>query len=122
MKKRCRVPSCSSYKNYGGRGINYDDRWEFFEGFYADMGDPPTDAHTLERRDNNLGYSKENCCWATRSEQNLNRRNNRLLELGGISKPLTVWARERGISPSTVRSRIFRHGWTVEEALSGNRT
>lgn len=119
MKKRCRSPS---NENYGGRGIVYDERWESFESFYSDMGDPPSAAHTLERRDNDLGYSKSNCRWATMAEQNLNKRSNDLIEFQGQTKPLTTWARERGINPSTLRTRIHRRGWTVEEAFSGQRS
>jgi hypothetical protein len=121
MKKRCRTPSSSSYANYGGRGIDYDARWEFFENFYADMGDPPSTTHTLDRRENDLGYSKDNCQWATRVEQNLNKRNNVQIEFNGITKPLTAWARELDINPSTLRTRIYRRGWTIEEALRGKR-
>jgi len=72
MKQRCDNPQRSDYQYYGGRGITYDPRWADIENFLADMGPRPADL-TLERRDNDLGYSKENCYWATRSTQALNR-------------------------------------------------
>lgn len=73
MIKRCTNPNASNYHNYGGRGITVDPRWLVFENFYEDMGDPPPNT-TLDRENNNQGYSKENCRWATWSQQMSNRR------------------------------------------------
>jgi len=68
MKTRCNNPNFKDAKYYSEKGITYDTRWEKFEAFYEDLGPCPKD-HTLDRRDSSLGYYKENCRWATHSEQ-----------------------------------------------------
>lgn len=74
IKTRCNNSKGASYANYGARGITYDLYWEHFENFVRDMGTRPTPAHSIERIDNDKGYSKANCKWATCFEQSTNRR------------------------------------------------
>lgn len=74
MKDRCNNPKAPSYVNYGARGIGYCDQWEHFKNFAIDMGMKPSPKHSLERVDNDKGYSPENCVWATQTEQCINRR------------------------------------------------
>lgn len=99
--------------------IDMDPTWyESFETFYADVGDPPSPQHSIDRVDNAKGYWPNNCRWATKTEQNLNRDVTRMLSFNGVTKPLVEFAAEVGIAVNTVRTRIDVLGWSVERALS----
>lgn len=75
MKGRCHNPSHADYYNYGARGVIVSDEWmNSFETFISDMGNRPTATSTIERVGNDKGYSKDNCMWLEKSEQNKNRR------------------------------------------------
>lgn len=77
--QRCYSEKNPAYKNYGGRGILVCKEWQSnlgFSQFLKDMGEKPSKGHSVERRDNDLGYSKDNCYWATRHQQARNRRSN----------------------------------------------
>jgi hypothetical protein len=106
MKARCSNPNHPGYQNYGGRGITVCKRWLKFETFLADMGEKPAGL-TLERIDNDKGYSKANCRWATWSEQQNNRRSqkNQVLVKGRTVKQ---WAREWGIEYGAAYMRLKR--------------
>ena len=119
IKKRCYSPRARGYANYGGRGIKVCDRWrESFAAFYADMGPRPSPDHQIDRYpDGNGDYEPGNCRWATRAEQNRNRKNNRLLLFRGHIMCLTDWAKRVGMSKGTLLERLQR-GMSIEEALT----
>ncbi len=73
MRQRCNNENYRGFHFYGGRGIKICKEWDDFWVFVDDMGDRP-EGHTLDRKDNDKGYSKENCRWATPVEQIQNRR------------------------------------------------
>lgn len=106
---RCQNTSASGYKNYGGRGIKVCARWKVFENFLADIGDPDDCTLTIERKDNNGDYEPGNCRWATRSEQGVNKRNNRFIDHEGKSMTVTDWSRYLGISRSTLIEALSKH-------------
>lgn len=119
MLSRCRNPNHKHFANYGGRGITVCDRWQAeggFDRFMADMGERPQ-GMTLDRRNNDLGYSPENCRWATRKEQNSNRRNCIFVEIDGEKITLRECCRRLGISYRPIVKRIQDRGWPVEMAL-----
>ena len=116
MMQRCRYPKHKQYADYGGRGINVCDRWLTFENFVADMGERPKGL-TLDRWPNNDGdYAPGNCRWATRTEQNRNRRDNRMVTWGGETLCLAEWAERLGITRSSLHERLERH--TLAHAMS----
>jgi len=116
MKKRCFSDSYNEHEHYKDRGIGMCDSWLMFMNFYNDMGPAPSPEHTLDRIDNDGDYCKENCRWALQSVQQNNRSNNRLLTYKGRTQTMSMWAREKGITPNLLRLRL-RRGWSVEEAL-----
>jgi hypothetical protein len=116
MRARCDRPSSKSFNDYGARGIHYSPKWIKFENFVADMGNPP-EGQTLDRIDSDGNYYKENCRWATRTEQNLNRRSCVRYEHGGKSQTLAEWSRETGIGRVTLLKRIQR-GVPISLALT----
>lgn len=113
---RCTNVNNHAYKDYGGRGITVCDRWRSFENFFADMGNPPA-GMTIDRADNDKGYCKENCRWASRKEQGRNRRSTVLLTHNGRTMCMKAWAEEMGMCGSAIRHRL-NIGWSVEKALT----
>jgi hypothetical protein len=117
IKNRCYNPNVKSYPDYGARGITVCDRWlESFENFLADMGDRPTDKHTLDRRDNDKEYSPENCVWETRRVQAQHTRRSRMLTYQGRTQSMAAWCDELGLKYRLIESRTER-GWPADEAF-----
>lgn len=116
MRARCFNGKAKDYPRYGGRGITVCERWLKFENFLADMGECPIGL-TLDRKNNNGNYEPENCQWATRVEQQNNRRNNRYLVSNGVSKSAREWEKELGLSKGAIQHRL-KAGWSMESATT----
>ena len=97
MKARCSNKKHKDFDRYGGRGISFCKKWEKFEGFYEDMGNRPK-SKELDRIDNDGMYSKENCRWATRKEQNRNKATNVMIKYKGETRCIAEWAEVLNIS------------------------
>ena len=117
MKTRCLNKNRRHYKNYGGRGITICDEWMDFQNFYRDMGECPSGL-TLERIDNDKGYCKSNCKWATSEEQVNNKRTNHFLTYKGKTQTAKQWSEELGISYNVIRQRIYK-GFNTYRILNG---
>lgn len=115
MRSRCLNPMNASYKHYGARGISVCEEWvNDFDKFFDDMGEAP-EGMSLDRIDNELGYSPQNCRWATLRDQLNNQRRNRRLTLEGVTMTASQWAEKLGIRLDTLLKRLDR--MPVDQAL-----
>lgn len=117
MRDRCNNKNNKNYHNYGGRGIKVCKRWDSFTDFHKDMGGKPKST-SLERIDNNKGYSPTNCKWATRKEQARNTRKNVFWTDEGITLTVAEWSEKTNISYQTLYNRVNYRGWTIKKALT----
>lgn len=115
MWTRVRSDRPNLKKHYKDRGITVCKRWRRFENFLADMGEPPK-GMTLDRRNNDHGYSKANCRWATQAEQMQNTTRIVRVTFRGRTQHLAAWAREYGLSRGCLSGRLKR-GLSIAEAL-----
>ncbi len=105
LKGRCFNEDNPGYPDYGGRGITVCERWmgpDGFANFYADMGPKPKQRYTIERKDNDLGYSPENCVWDTKRVQSRNRRSVRYVTVGGETLCVKDWGFRLGVSAQSL--------------------
>lgn len=117
MIRRCQNPADKDFHRYGARGIKVCERWMSYANFVADMNPRPT-GKTLDRINNDGHYEPSNCRWATRREQDNNRRSNHRITFNGETKTIAEWARATGIKVGRLYDRLITEGWTVERALS----
>lgn len=117
MKARCRNPNHAGYKDYGGKGITVCPEWEDFDAFLRDMGEPPDYSYTIERKNSNGHYCKENCVWATRAEQSRNTGRNVTVTIGGVTKTIRDWEVHNGVNKGTYQRRVDLK-WQLEKAVT----
>lgn len=117
MRQRCNNPKNKSYKNYGGRGIKYSkefEKYSFFENWAFANG--YKEGLTLDRINNNEGYSPENCRWANSKVQSNNKRTNIILEYNGESKTFSQWCEFYKVDYNRSKVR-FENGYSFEETF-----
>lgn len=119
MIGRCERPTNRAYKYYGQRGITVCKEWHDFLEFkaWADAT-KPNDDYTLDRKDNNKGYSPDNCRWVDKKTQANNRRSNVEIEYKGEMHSLTEWCERIGFDYKRVHNRMYKLGWSFEKAIS----
>lgn len=116
MMSRCYNKNHHHYLDYGARGIMVCERWHDFLNFLEDMGLRPVNL-SLDRIDCNGNYCPENCRWSSNKEQLNNRRNVKKYTVNGMTKTLTGWCEETGLSYKCLSNR-FRNGWSIEDAIN----
>lgn len=122
IRKRITDPTSKNYKSYGGRGLTFD--WngyvefkkDMYESFLKHCEEHGRNNTTIERIDNNKGYSKENCRWATQQEQQKNKRSSRYITYKGETMIVADWARRLNISRQTLRYRLEK-GWDIKSII-----
>jgi hypothetical protein len=124
MKNRCNNPKATQYPWYGARGIKVCEQWNrSFLAFLADMGEAPTEKHTIERIENDGNYEPNNCEWVTQMEQSKNKRPRRdtvYLTYNGKTLSVTDWAKQLGICRHVIYERIKKN-WPLEQMLSAEK-
>jgi hypothetical protein len=123
MIRRCYSVKKKAYPYYGGRGIAVCDRWRIgdkkthpFIFFLRDMFPSWVEGLSIDRIDNNLGYSPDNCKWSSRSQQSWNRRNVTFIYFDGEEIPLAEYCRRTNKHRSTIIRRMRKLGITLNEA------
>lgn len=119
MRQRCNNPNSTDYQHYGGRGIHICEEWSSYSAFEDwSLSSGYDDGLSIDRIDNSLGYSPDNCRWVSMNIQANNKRNNRILTYNGRTQTLSKWAEETGLYHSTISRRIDIYGWSISDALS----
>lgn len=120
MKARCINDKISDYARYGKRGIDICEEWlrdyTVFSQWARENG--YNENLTLDRIDNNLGYSPENCRWVSRKVQANNTRNCLYYAFHGETHTLAEWADIVQIPKTTLWNRIKMYGWSIEQTLT----
>ena len=118
MLNRCHNPKAQDWARYGGRGVEVCASWrQSYPQFLKDMGRRPSPAYSVERQENDLGYSASNCAWETIEVQSNNKRSSRFVE--HLDERLTVaqWSKRLGLNRGVLLHRLSA-GWSLERALT----
>ena len=115
MNERCTKPQNKSYKDYGARGIQV--KWNTFEEFYLDMGETYKEGLTIDRIDSKGNYCKDNCRWATRADQNRNKKSNIMVSFNGETKPLKTMCIQLGIDYKKAYYKYKTRKWTFQQIV-----
>ena len=119
MKRRCYDSKNPFYKDYGGRGITICDEWLDFENFYKwSMDNGYEKGLTVDRIDNDMGYSPENCRLVKMDVQANNSRSCRMITYNGKTQNLMQWCDELGLDYKRVHNRLYKCKWDFEKAIS----
>ena len=116
MRNRCLNPNAKQFADYGGRGITICARWDSYAAFEADMGERPP-GYSLDRIDNEKGYSPENCRWADKKTQQRNQRRAVFVEVDGVRYRAIELAEAAGVKTDTIVSRAKR-GLPMNQVMS----
>ena len=123
MKYRCEDKTSPSYDRYGGRGIYVCEEWsDGIDGYFRfkewSLANGYSEDLTLDRIDNDSGYSPDNCRWVDMYIQGNNKRTNRMVEYAGRTQTLSEWSRELGINMKVLHRRLDELGWDVNRAFT----
>jgi len=117
MLDRCYNSNTRNYESYGGRGITVSKEWiNSFNTFYKDMGERPSN-YSIERIDNNKGYSKDNCKWASIKEQSNNKRSTIKIKYNDKVQSLAEWCEELSINYDRTYARLFTYNYSIKKAF-----
>ena len=117
MIDRCENPNCMNYHRYGGRGIRVCRRWrKSFINFLRDIGERPLGT-SLDRKNNNRGYSPSNCRWATRAVQSNNTSRNKFITYRGRRLTLSQWAKRLGLTVGVFWCRLNKMHWSMDKIV-----
>ena len=117
MVSRASNPNDQDYWRYGGAGRGVSEDWREFRNFYRDTFLDYADDLTIDRRDNNQGYSKENCRWTTNMVQQSNKSNNRVIRYQDRDMHLAEFCRMVGASRGAMTARL-NNGMTGDQAAA----
>lgn len=129
MNQRCNEITSPRYKDYGGKGIRVCLRWlaikgqpygghkEAYTNFLKDMGAKPSLKHSIDRIDNNGDYEPGNCRWATRAQQDRNRRNSVFIKVDNKTLNLVDACKLFDLNEAHIWTHRKKYGISHQEAF-----